>query len=86
LLKGCEHFIYHNEPILLDGNIVGSITTGTYGHTLGGPVGLGWISGSGWKQETLDNSRCEVLVSGHKIQAQISLTPLYDPKNERLLQ
>ena len=85
LLKGCEHFIYHNEPILLDRNIVGSITTGTYGHTLGGPVGLGWISGGGWNQETLKNSCCEVLVSGHKIQAQISLTPLYDPKNKRLL-
>jgi heterotetrameric sarcosine oxidase gamma subunit len=86
LLKDCEHFIYHNEPILLNGNIVGSITTGTYGHTLGGPVGLGWISGSGWDQEKLNNTHCEVLISGHKIRAQISLTPLYDSKNERLLQ
>lgn len=85
LLKDCEHFIYHNEPILLDGDIVGSITTGTYGHTLGGPVGLGWINGNGWDQVTLNNMRCEVLVSGQKIRAQVSLTPLYDPKNERLL-
>lgn len=85
LLKDCDHFIYHNEPILLDANIVGSITTGTYGHTLGGPVGLGWINGSGWDQATLNNMRCEVLVSGQKIHAQVSLTPLYDPKNERLL-
>jgi 4-methylaminobutanoate oxidase (formaldehyde-forming) len=90
LLESSKHLIYHNEPILLDGDIVGSITTGTYGHTLGGPVGLGWISTripdrKTIDQQTLNNTRCEVLVSGQKIRAKISLTPLYDPKNERIL-
>ena len=86
LLEESERFIYHNEPIFLDGEIAGSITTGTYGHTLGGPVGLGWINASGMNQETLNDTRCEVLVAGQKVRARISLTPLYDPNNERIRQ
>ena len=35
--------LYHNEPILKNGEIVGHLTSGTYSHTLGSAVGLGYI-------------------------------------------
>jgi 4-methylaminobutanoate oxidase (formaldehyde-forming) len=85
LLEDPDLFVYHNEPILLNDTIVGSITTGSYGHSLGGPVGLGWIK----LDETIDLSLLEqysfqVLVAGKKIAAKVSLKPMYDPSNLKL--
>ena len=31
--------IYHNEPIIRENKIVGYLTSGNYGHTLGGCIG-----------------------------------------------
>ena len=89
LLETSDQFIYHNEPILMNNEIVGSMTTGSYGHTLGAPVGLGWISlpdkmklqavdGDWLSQQTF-----EVLVAGNRIQARVSLQPMFDPKNSQ---
>ncbi|PBB84484.1 hypothetical protein CK216_22885 [Mesorhizobium sp. WSM3876] len=27
---------FHNEPLIRDGNLIGSITSGAYGHRVGG--------------------------------------------------
>ena len=43
LLQDPEQMLYHHEPILRDGVIVGHLTSGNYGHTLGGSVGLGYV-------------------------------------------
>ena len=85
LLQETERFIYHNEPIYMNDQLVGAITTGTYGHTLGAPIGLGWITRSeSISPETLEDQRFEVLVDGKKIPASVSLSPMYDPLNARL--
>jgi len=85
LLQDPEAFIYHHEPIYRDGEIVGLITTGTYGHTLGGAVGLGMVSiPEGGSVEDLTAATYEVLVAGQKVPAQASLRPLYDPKSLRV--
>jgi 4-methylaminobutanoate oxidase (formaldehyde-forming) len=86
LLDDSDRFIYHNEPIFIDGEIVGALTTGSYGHTLDAPVGLGWVGIPGANGNSLQDRRCEVLVAGQKIGARISLAPLYDPQNQRLRQ
>ena len=44
LLEDPEPLLYHNEPIWRGDEIVGHITSGMYGHTLGGAVGLGYVS------------------------------------------
>ncbi len=36
--------MYHNEPIWAGDRIVGRITSGSYGHTIGAPLGLGYVS------------------------------------------
>ena len=38
-----EPLLYHNEPILRDGAVVGYLSSGNYGHTLGGAIGLGYV-------------------------------------------
>ena len=39
-----EPLLFHGEPILRDGKIVGQVTSGNYGHTLGGAIGLGYVA------------------------------------------
>ena len=38
-----EPLLYHDEPVWRDGALVGRITSGAYGHTLGRAVGLGFV-------------------------------------------
>jgi len=85
LLEQADHFIYHNEPIYMNDQLVGAITTGTYGHTLGAPVGLGWVAlPTAISNDTLENQQWEILVAGNKIGARASMKPLYDPQNKKL--
>lgn len=85
LLDQNEYFIYHNEPIYMNGELVGEISTGTYGHTLGAPVGLGWITLTDQSlAQSLDKQKFEVTVAGRKITAQASMHPMYDPKNNNI--
>lgn len=36
--------LFHNEPILRDGRMVGETTSAAYGHTIGAWLALGWVS------------------------------------------
>jgi 4-methylaminobutanoate oxidase (formaldehyde-forming) len=69
----------------MNDELVGAITTGSYGHSLGAPVGLGWISlPASVAVEALAGQRFEVLVAGQKIEAEVSRAPMYDPENQRI--
>jgi 4-methylaminobutanoate oxidase (formaldehyde-forming) len=84
-LKDPEPLIYHNEPIWRDGALVGHITSGAYGHTLGGAVGLGYVSAiPGDAPEAVLEGTYEVEVACEKIVAEVSLRPLYDPENSKI--
>lgn len=77
--------IYHNEPIWRDGELVGHITSGTYGHTLGGAVGLGYVSlEPGASDEAALSGQFEVEVACERVPAEVSLRPLYDPDNAQI--
>ncbi len=39
-----DPLLYHGESILLEGRVVGRVSSGAYGHTLGAAVGLGFVS------------------------------------------
>ena len=43
VLEEADPLLYHDEPILREGHHVGRITSGMYGHSLGGAVGLGYV-------------------------------------------
>ncbi len=79
-----EPLLFHNEPILRDGEYVGYLTSGNYGHTLGGAMGLGYVPCAGEKAADVLASTYEIDVMGTKVQAEASLKPMYDPKSERV--
>jgi 4-methylaminobutanoate oxidase (formaldehyde-forming) len=84
LLKDAEPLLYHNEPIMRDGEIVGYLSSGNYGHALGGAVGMGYIPCEGEKPSDLLASSYEIDVAGNRVEAEISLKPLYDPTGARI--
>ncbi|MCK5778576.1 MAG: FAD-dependent oxidoreductase [Rhodospirillales bacterium] len=77
--------LYHNEPIYRDGVIVGYLTSGMYGHTLGGAIGLGYVKNAdGVDAAFVNDGRYEIEVAGRKFPADASLKPMYDPKSEKV--
>ncbi|MEM7431536.1 MAG: FAD-dependent oxidoreductase [Pseudomonadota bacterium] len=80
-----EPLLYHNEPILRNGDIVGHITSGAYGHTLGGCIGLGYVHmDHGVATDEVLDGNYEIEVAGDKVAADASLKPMYDPSNEKI--
>lgn len=79
-----EPLLYHNEPILRDGQIVGFLTSGAYGHHLGGAMGLGYVPCAGEKPADVLASTYEIDVAGTRVKAEVSLKPMYDPASERV--
>ena len=85
LLQDPEAMLYHHEPILYNGKMVGYLTSGNYGHTLGGSVGLGYVKNEeGVSKDFIDSGTFEIDVAGDRIPAKASLSALYDPTGERL--
>ncbi len=83
-LKAAEPLLYHNEPIVRDGQIVGYLSSGNYGHHLGAAIGLGYVPCEpGSKAAEVLEADYEIEVVGERIPAIASLKPLYDPKSER---
>jgi glycine cleavage system aminomethyltransferase T/glycine/D-amino acid oxidase-like deaminating enzyme len=81
-LKDPKPLLFHTEPILRDGTLVGYVTSGAYGHHLGGAVGLGYVScRAGEAPDQMLAGRYEIEVAGERVEAVASLKPLYDPAN-----
>lgn len=79
-----EPLLYHNEPILRDGVIVGQLSSGGYGHHLGGAIGMGYVPCAGQSAADVLASSYEIDVAGVRIKAEVSLRPMYDPKAARV--
>ncbi|MFO0997085.1 MAG: FAD-dependent oxidoreductase [Alphaproteobacteria bacterium] len=85
LLDEPEPLIFHGEPILRDGVIVGRVTSGSYGYTLGRAVGMGYLEKSdGITPAFIDGGRYEVEIAAERFGARVSTKPFYDPKGERI--
>ena len=88
VLEAPEPLLYHGEVVLRDGEVVGDVRAASYGHTLGGAVGLTMIkpatAGTPINKKYLSGGRWEVDVAGTRHPARLSLQPLYDPKNEQI--
>ncbi|SEG08441.1 GcvT family protein [Jhaorihella thermophila] len=79
-----EPLLYHNEPIIRDGEIVGYLSSGAYGHHLGAAIGLGYVPCRGESAADVLGSTYEIDVAGTRVRAEASLKPMYDPKSERV--
>ena len=83
-LRDPEPLLFHNEAIVRDGQIVGTVTSGNYGHHLGGAIGLGYVPSEGESESELLASSYEIEIAGRRVAADASLKPMYDPKSERV--
>ncbi|SHL50235.1 4-methylaminobutanoate oxidase (formaldehyde-forming) [Roseovarius marisflavi] len=83
-LSDPDPMLYHNEPVLRDGRIVGFLSSGAYGHHLGGAMGLGYVPCAGESAADVLASSYEIDVAGTRVRAEASLKPMYDPKSERV--
>ena len=82
-LTDAEPLLYHNEPIIRDGRIVGYLSSGSYGHHLGAAMGMGYVPCKGESVADVLGSTYEIDVAGTRVKAEASLKPMYDPKGER---
>lgn len=85
-LHDAEKLLYHNEPIWRDDALVGHITSGMFGHTLGRSLGMGYVERSDGVADTefVLGGSYEIEVAGVRVPADVSLAPFYDPKSLRV--
>ena len=70
--------------VIRDGEIVGYLSSGAYGHSLGGAMGLGYVPCKGESAADVLASTYEIDVMGTRVVAEASLKPMYDAKSERV--
>ena len=85
LLSDPEPMLHHAEPVLRDGTAVGYLRAASYGHTLGGAVGLAMVQAHDAVDKAwLDGADWQVQVADRLVPATVSLRPLYDPTNLKI--
>ncbi len=83
--SGTAPMIYHEEPIYRDGVIVGSTTSGAWGHRVDLSLGLGYVKNeSGVNADWIRDGSWEVELAWKRYPAKVQLQPFYDPKGERI--
>ncbi|HVW68901.1 MAG TPA: FAD-dependent oxidoreductase, partial [Steroidobacteraceae bacterium] len=85
-LERDEPLLYHNEPVWRDGRIVGRVTSGMYGHTLGRPLALGYVANPDGlaSREWVEAGRYELEIAAERFAAEVALRPFYDPAGHRI--
>lgn len=85
LLRDPEPLLYGNELIYLNGEEVGYIQVGGYGHTLGGAVGIGFAeTDTPLTAAIVADGIWEIDVAGCRVNAIASLRSLYDVGMEKI--
>jgi 4-methylaminobutanoate oxidase (formaldehyde-forming) len=78
--------LWGSEPILRNDKPVGYTTSGSYGHTLGGAVGTGYVKNeAGVNADFVKSGRYEINISGRLYPVTTHLRPPYDPDRRRIL-
>jgi heterotetrameric sarcosine oxidase gamma subunit len=89
LVRDPAPLMFHAEVLRRDGVPVGYVRAASYGHTLGGAVGLAMVEPKDVAvvdQAYLGTGTWEVEIAGRRYPAAVSLKPLYDAGAERIKQ
>jgi glycine cleavage system aminomethyltransferase T/glycine/D-amino acid oxidase-like deaminating enzyme len=89
LVTDPEPMMFHAEVVHCNDRPCGYIRAASYGHTLGGAVGLAMIEassvpGSVIDQKSIDAATWDVEIAGKRYPATVSLRPLFDPENKKI--
>jgi glycine cleavage system aminomethyltransferase T len=82
-----DPLLYHNEVIWRNGHRMSEIRSASYGHTLGGGVGLTMLEslkGEPINKAYIEEGRWEIEIADKMYPCRLSLAPFYDPKNVRI--
>ena len=78
--------LWGGELIYRNSKPVGYTTSGSYGHTVGGAIAMGYVNHSTeLTPEFILSGRYEINVSGRRCPARIHLQAPYDPARRRIL-
>ena len=76
---------HHEEPVWVDGEIAGTVTSGMYGHRVNASLAMGYISQKEpISANLLASARIEVEIAKERVPATAQLGPWYDPKMTRV--
>ena len=77
--------LFGRETIYRDGERVGWLSSGGYGYTVEKNIGFGYVrNNDGVNRDYLSSGRYELDVAAQRIPCEMHLTPLYDPKMEKV--
>jgi 4-methylaminobutanoate oxidase (formaldehyde-forming) len=77
--------LFHSEVVRRNGKAIGYVRAASYGHTLGGAVGLVMVeAGEAVDTKYLASGTWEVEIAGRSYPVTASLRPLYDPAQARI--
>lgn len=79
-----EAFPLGNEPIHRAGKLCGTLSSASYGHTLGRGIGMGWIRTGSMADEDILGDDFEVEIAERRYRVSASLRSLYDPSGQRM--
>jgi 4-methylaminobutanoate oxidase (formaldehyde-forming) len=69
-----------NEPVRIDGEVVGRVTTGGYGYTVGRSIAYAYLP----PERSEPGTAVEVDIFGRWVEGEVAQEPLFDPKGERI--
>jgi 4-methylaminobutanoate oxidase (formaldehyde-forming) len=81
VLDDPDPLLLHGESLLADGRVVGMVTSGAYGHTVGASTGLAWIEATSAND---GGATVEVDCAGKLVKAAVSTRAPYDPDGSRM--
>jgi dimethylglycine dehydrogenase len=79
-VEACDADTIGDEPVFNGDEVVGRITSGGYGHTVGKSLAMAYIK----SELTTVGTNVEISILGKRCPAQVVPTTYYDPENERL--
>ncbi len=84
-LEGVDTVLLGRETIYRDGERVGWLSSGGWGHTAGTNIGFGYVRNAGGVDaDWLAAGRYELEVASERLECRLHLSPLYDPRSERV--
>lgn len=80
-----DRLLYREEPVWVNGRLLGAITSGMYGHRVGASLGMGYITAedpinAAW----VAAQSFEIEIGWERHEAQAQIEPFYDPRLQRV--
>jgi glycine cleavage system aminomethyltransferase T/glycine/D-amino acid oxidase-like deaminating enzyme len=75
-----SRMVMGKEPVWLDGEVAGYVTSAGYGYSIGRAIALGYLPAA----ESKPGARVEIEYFGERLPATVRSMPLFDPESRRL--